>query len=187
MQLLAALRRIQSANAVGFRLDDGQNGTKALFIFRGSKVSPEIEEDMRLVRKILGLKADVSTFQLSFGVVPATDQDLVMLSRSMLEMMTELAATIEVPEEHVAQKRTNPTNREQTEAEKSIGPLMSIHASEQRPEDAFVSVYYRDRWFWIDDRDMPSKRALGFLSIFFELAQAGVVPSAPLVTISAGS
>jgi len=186
LQLLAALRRIQSANAVGFRLED-KDGSKALIVFRGSKPSPEVAEDMRLVRTILGLNADEGTFQLSFGVVPATDRDVVILSRSMLEMMSELAATIEVAEKDVAEKRTSPTNREQSEVEKSIGPLMGIRSSEQKPEDAFVSVFYRKRWFWIDDRDMPSKRAFGFLGVFFDLAQAGVVPSAPMVTVSAGS
>lgn len=187
LQLLAALRRIQSANAIGLRLDDGKDGTTAVVVLRSSNVPPEIEEDMRLVHRILRLKADESTFRLSFGMVPETDQDLVILTRSMVEMMSELAATIEVPEEDVAQKRTNPTNREQSEAERSLGPLMGIHSSEKRPEDAFVSVYYRDRWFWIDDRDMFSKRAFGFLAVFFELAQAGVVPNAPVMTISAGS
>ncbi len=187
LQLLAAMRRIQAANALGFRIEGDRDGDQAMIVFRNTRVTPEVEADARLVREILGLKADANELRLGFGTVAETDLDVVILSRSMMEMMSELAATIEVPEEHVSEQRVNPTNREQNEAEISLGPLMRIQSSSAHPSDDFVSVYYRDHWFWIDDRDFASKRAFSFLTIFFGLAQSGVVPTAPLVTISTGN
>jgi hypothetical protein len=40
-----------------------------------------------------------------------------------------------------------------------------------RPADAFVAVPYRDHWFWIDDRDMLSKRLFSFIMFIFTLVE----------------
>jgi hypothetical protein len=55
-----------------------------------------------------------------------------------------------------------------------------------KPEDAFVSVRYRDRWFWIDDRDFRSKRTFSFLMLLFSLTETGGKEGLPLVTIPTG-
>jgi hypothetical protein len=46
-------------------------------------------------------------------------------------------------------------------------------------------VRYGRFWFWIDDRDLDSKRVFMFLRMFSALAETGVVPQAAIVTISA--
>jgi hypothetical protein len=56
----------------------------------------------------------------------------------------------------------------------------------ERPESAFVAARYRDRWFWIDDRDFHSKRTFTFLMILFSLTESGEGQGVPLVTIPAG-
>jgi hypothetical protein len=48
-----------------------------------------------------------------------------------------------------------------------------------------VAVRYRDSWFWIDDRDHPSKAAFNFLMLLFSLTETGSTQSAPLVTVPA--
>jgi hypothetical protein len=47
-------------------------------------------------------------------------------------------------------------------------------------------VRYRDYWFWIDDRDVPSKQMLTFMMIVFSLLEKGDKEGAPIVTIPAG-
>lgn len=187
LQVVAALRRIQSADALGLRVEDSSPQGKLLVVFRSTRVTPEVLADVHLVRELLGLQGDAQTFRLGFGAVPETDQDVVLLTRSLFEMMGELAATIEVPEEHVAERRVNPTNREQSEAELQLVKLIGIHSGLERPEEAFISILYREHWFWIDDRDFASKRAFTFLTLFFELAQSDLIPTAPLVTIGTGT
>jgi hypothetical protein len=55
----------------------------------------------------------------------------------------------------------------------------------QQPSDAYAAVRYRDHWFWIDDRDLASKRAFTFLRIFSSIAETGSVPQVPVLTIPA--
>jgi hypothetical protein len=44
-------------------------------------------------------------------------------------------------------------------------------------------VTYRGRWFWIDDRDLESKRSLAILMLLFTLADTSPRDNLPLVTI----
>ena len=55
-----------------------------------------------------------------------------------------------------------------------------------RPADAFVAVPYRDFWFWIDDRDVPSKRMLSFIMFVFALVEPGSKDAPPVLTIPTG-
>jgi hypothetical protein len=51
------------------------------------------------------------------------------------------------------------------------------------PGDSFASVHHHDTGYRVLDQDFGSKRALTFLLPFFSLAEAGVFPEAPVLTI----
>lgn len=84
---------------------------------------------------------------------------------------------MEVPPEHIAQGRATP----------GVTPAapLRIGCSRNRPADAFAAVAYRDRWFWIDDRDLKTKRAFSTLMMLFTLGDAGPREPLPLITIPA--
>ena len=56
-------------------------------------------------------------------------------------------------------------------------------SSDEEPEDAAVSVRYRDRYFYVSDRDLQSKRLLSFIMIIFSLADRGEEAAKPVLTI----
>ncbi|MCK7497259.1 MAG: hypothetical protein MZW92_45320 [Comamonadaceae bacterium] len=91
----------------------------------------------------------------------------------MLEILMDLASFIEVPESHVAAKRVNPTFKDEVVNGVPVLPLIQVHSSPQKPADAFVYVPYRDHWFFIDDRDLPSKGVFSFLMFAFTLTETG--------------
>jgi hypothetical protein len=53
------------------------------------------------------------------------------------------------------------------------------------PSEAFVSVPYKNRWFWIADTDIRSKYTFGFVMLLFSIADTGVRGPAPVVTVPA--
>jgi hypothetical protein len=63
--------------------------------------------------------------------------------------------------------------------------LLNIRSSQEKPNDAFVKVHYRDHWFYIDDRDFRSKRMFSFLLFLFTLAETEAPKKAPMITIPA--
>ena len=99
----------------------------------------------------------------------------------MQEILTELAAGVEVPGEDVAEHRA--TAVPILSADSEARPLMAIHSTVERPIDDYAAVFYRGRWFWVDDRDLRSKRVFLFLMIFSALSEARAVPQVPIVTI----
>ena len=62
---------------------------------------------------------------------------------------------------------------------------VKIKCSKEKPADAFAAVHYRDQWFWIDDRDWQSKRALTAVMFLFTMAETGGEEKLPLITIPA--
>lgn len=104
----------------------------------------------------------------------------------MLQIMIDLASAIDVPPEHVADKRVLPAFREKTEDGRPVTPLIQIHSSSQRPAVPFVAVPFRGYWFWIDDKDVMSKGAFSFLMFIFTLTETGGKEGTPIVTIPAG-
>jgi hypothetical protein len=51
---------------------------------------------------------------------------------------------------------------------------------------AFVVVPYQDHWFWIDNRDIPSKRLFSFLMFIFTLVETGTKEAPAVITIPTG-
>lgn len=186
-RLIASLRKIQNSMAVGTRIQETKDKKQVtLMSFRKKDIDPDIVAEMDAVRKILGLNPRLQEFKVSYGALPKDDQEIAMLSRSMLEILQELASYIEVPDIHVAEQRVAPTLVDDTDISGGGPPLIRIQSHSGEPADAFVAVQYRDHWFWIDDRDFKSKKMFSFLMFLFTLAETGTPQPAPVLTIPTG-
>jgi hypothetical protein len=109
-----------------------------------------------------------------------------MLTRSILDILIDMASFIAVPETHVQERRVTPTAEPEAGPGGPIPPLVRILSSAEKPGDAFVTVPYRGHWYWIDDRDLPSKGLFSFLMFLFTLVETGDKGAPPVVTIQAG-
>jgi hypothetical protein len=182
--LLEKMRRIQSSGGIGMRFKKVDKDEAALLVLRGKR-DPATESVAHDVRKILGLDPGASEFRVVFGSIPKDAKEIAILTRSFLEVLIDLSADIKVPATHVEEKRVSPTFAEPGTLEK-VRPLIRIQSSSEKPGDAFVSVRYRNFNFWIDDRDLISKRIYSFLMFVFTLVESGEKGIAPVVTIPTG-
>ncbi len=184
-QVLDALRRLQLSEAIGFRLEKRGPEEASLITFRGNKVTPAVEQDSRFVRTVLGLKPDARELNLTFGAVPRNDQELALLTRSMLEILLELGARVEVPATDVQDGSTFSVPPLRPDSGPRDLPLVNIHSGAEPPANVFVAVRYNNHWFWIDNRDFRSKGIFSFLLLLTSLAETGVAPQAPVITVPA--
>ncbi len=180
--LIEKLRRIQSEGAIGMRFKKTEKEEAALIVIHGER-DPSIEALSAEVRKILGLDPRGHQFNVVYGAVARDDKEIAILTRSMLEVIIDLSADIEVPTAHVEEKRVGPTHVEEAVKSGKILPLIRIHSSSEKSGDAFVSVSYRNSYFWIDDRDLMSKKIFSFLMFVFTLLETGEKGTAPIVTV----
>jgi hypothetical protein len=182
--LLRNLRQIQASGGIGLRVQRTDRGEAILMTLR-QKVDPATAEAILAVQQLLGLDPAAQDIRVVYGSVAANDKELAILSRSILEILVDLASFIKVPEADVLKRRVGPTHEDEVGAGGPIPPLIRIGNAAERPGDAFVAVRYRGHWFAIDDRDMPSKRLFTFLMFMFTLVETGGKEGAPIVTIPA--
>jgi hypothetical protein len=181
--LLEKLREIQESGAVQLRVKKTENREAVVMAFRKRK-DKEVEKLSGEVRRMLGLKEEGGEFTVVYGSMPSGDNEIALLTRSIIEILSDISSTVEVPARDVAEKRVTPTM--ESEGEGIQGPLIHIFYSVNKPGDAFAAVPYRDSWFWIDDRDYRSKRLFSFLMFVMTLTETSGKEGAPIVTISAG-
>ena len=180
--LIEKMRQIQSSAAIGMRFTRKEKEEATFMVMRGER-DPAIEALSAEVRKILGLDPDAKEFNVVYGAVPKDGKEIAILTRSMLQVIVDLSADIEVPAAHVEERRVGPTHVEEAVKSGKILPLVRIHSSSEKHKDAFVSIQYRDTYFWIDDRDLMSKKIFSFLMFLFTLMETGEKGTAPVVTV----
>ncbi len=181
-ELTEKIKRIQDFGTLGLKVQK-LNGEETMMVVFGGATDEDTEAAITDVKKILGLAPQPKEFRVVYGLVPADDTEVAVLSRSVLQVLSHLASYIEVLESHVAEKRTYPTNKNEPVNGVSIPPLIRIHSSVDKPVDVFFAVPYHQYWFWIDDKDLSSKQIFSFMMFIFTLVEPGGKEGTPVVTV----
>lgn len=181
-ELMVALRQAQALGGAGFRTKATKDKQSVVMFFRPQ--GQEVEPALRKVRELLGVDPAAREVTVVYGSFPEPDAEIAILSRSILQVMQDLASHIDVPESDIAEGRVYGMRRS-AEQERQFPPPMNVRTGATPPADAHVAVRYRDNWFWIDDRDQQSKRVLNFLMMMFSLTEGVQTQAAPVVTIPA--
>jgi hypothetical protein len=159
------------------------NKETVVIIFREPKTEADALKLKRALH-LLGLNPDVREFRVVFGFLAENDNEIAILSRSVIQIMSEYASYIEVPDSDISEGRVYAADRESAETEALFPPLIRVRSGASKPDDAFVAVPYRKHWFWIDDRDIYSKRTFNFLMIMFSFTERGeTAQTVPVLTV----
>jgi hypothetical protein len=184
LRAVQLMREVQAAGAVGMRVeeDKAKNSTAVMF-FRRDDVSADILEKGAEIRRLLKLPAQPQRFVLTYSPGRGAEGELAVNSRSMLQIMQALASYLDVPEAHLKDHSVMPSL--ENAPPESRQNRVRIHSGKDKPAAAFAAVRYRDHWFWIDDGDWKTKRAMTAVMFFFTLAETGAPEKLPLITIPA--
>jgi len=182
-ELLAAIREAQAAGGMGMRMRSA-NDRQAMVMFLRPSTDEAIAAPVRKIRELLGLNATAREFSVVYGNYPENDVEVAILSRSILQLLIDMASHIDVPAVDLAEGRVSGLRRP-PEQERMFPTLLAVRGGPTVPADAHVSVHYRNQWFWIEDRDRQSKQIFNFLMFVFSLTEPGAGQAAPVVTIPA--
>lgn len=185
LRAIVLFRKIQIAGGLAMRIQvDAQKQTTAFLSIRTQDISPEADKDGDELRRLLRLDPDAEEYKLIYGARANSNKEIAVLTRSVLHLMQTMSGQVDVPEQHLAEHRTPPGWESATKPD-GAKRMVSIHCSKTSPQNAYVAVPYRDYWFWIDDRDLKSKRAFAFVMVMFTLSSSGEKEPMPLITIPA--
>jgi hypothetical protein len=185
-EVLRLLQRIQLSGGIGFKLAREKEGQEAtVLLFHTRRLTPEVARDVAEVRRLLRLNPDTSEVRITYGADVMSDNEVALHTRSGYQVLVELAWLVSVPPEHVTDHRTIGATVPSPEGPAALRPIMSIHSGTEQADKSYTQVRYRDHWYWIDDRDMFSKRVFTFLTVLFTLSETGQKMQQPILTIRA--
>ncbi|MBS1151130.1 MAG: hypothetical protein H6Q89_2828 [Myxococcaceae bacterium] len=185
LRVLQLLREIQATGAFGMRVEeDKAKGSTGVVFFRRGDVAPEVAAKSAEIRRLLQLPEEPEKFTLAYSPARGTGNELAVNSRSMLQIMQAIGHYVEVPEAHLKDHSAWPSLEN---ASAIPGPQRNvrIHSGKEKPATSFAAVPYRGFWFWVENGDLQTKRALTVVMFFFTLAETGSPEKLPLVTIPA--
>ncbi len=177
-EAITEMRALQLRGALYFQVEPSPEKLDIRMGFRPARDASTAERAAQL-RRLLGLDPAANEYVVLYGPTPKSGASLAVMSRSMTQVMIAYAADIDVPAADVEEGRVIPT---------LAGPeatrLIRVHTGAEPPADAHAAVRYRDRWFWVDDRDLRSKTSLQFLMTLFAFTERGAQSGAtPVITV----
>jgi len=180
--LLERMRRMQQSGAVTFKMEKSGEG-ESVFLSLSEKSGKEIEADGAEVKKILGLDPRAHEYKVVHGHSPSNNKEIAVLSRSMVQVLADLASCVEIPETGIAEKRAYSSLKIADNENPLAAQSLKIYNSPQLPDDAYVAVLYDHTWFWIDNKDLLSKSTFSFLMFVFSVLETEGKHGLPVLTI----
>jgi hypothetical protein len=179
-EVVALLLELQRAGRLGVQLSvRSQERVATLRIGAGAAGSPEAR-----LRQLLALPADRDTFEVVYTLTTAREGQIAIRTRSLIEVMGQLAADIEVPQGDIEDGRTYAGVA--PAGTPPVYPRIAVRHGFLEPRDAFVAAAYDGDWFWIENRDLATKRVFSFVMLLLSLSESSKPGQPPVITIPAG-
>jgi hypothetical protein len=155
------LRRMQLEDSItGFYAKSGDIEELTLEIKPGYRLTSQ--------EKAILDKAGVEIYhhKIIFTNTPAPHK-VFIITRSLIGVLNYLSKGVIVPQADADRKIITQTVYDDGTVfdwQKVVRGMMKIYHSEIKPNDAYISIYYRNRWYYIKDSDSDSKQTLILLS-----------------------
>ena len=182
-EMLSVWTRLRDARVIGLRRSNKADEQARIVLYVSDvELGEQTRADLAFLIETLGLRQGVKEFTLAYGVISDKPDTVAVLTKSILDMMVDLARQVDVPQVHIDEGRTMPTFVDTGLG----GPLFRVQSSLEEPEMPYVAIRDRGYWYYIDDRDLMSKRTFGVVQILLSLTDAGEQAKGPVVSIGGG-
>ncbi len=195
LDLAGIFGRMQTRGDIEFvSIDEQGNGIMQLR-YSGPEEAEEVEKLLEINPerihtpdgKIISIIKLTPVRDLTFGIEERCRHDTVTVRfKSCFGILYDLARNIEVPEEEMerglARKNTVTTDNIINRKGLHRG-LIRVRSSETPSKDAYVSVFYRGRWYYIPDSDAESKAHFVLVGTLFSLQAGEFLSIRPLLTL----
>jgi hypothetical protein len=179
-QVVAAVSRLQRAGGLNIRIEQQKDGEAAIMALPIPPGAGTMSADRSEIQRLLGLEPGATEYSLTFGLTPRSPTEVAVQTRSMIEIMAEFGVGIDVPDADRAEGRVLPTL---VAGGAPASQLVHVLSGPSAPANAYASIPYRGRWYWVADTDLVSKLRFTLLMILSSLAESGTAPVTPVITV----
>jgi hypothetical protein len=153
-------------------------------------IAEEVPENLKSLlaelKQLLGL-SNHKRFRITDRVANIKDDEITIQTRSVMAMMEFMARGVEVPAEHLERGWVVDYGLQDSKGEVADGLIpFRMRSSKNPPEQAFARVKHNDYWYYIDQTDITSKRALSLIIVLFRLQAPTPAGAAPILSLPTG-
>ncbi len=170
---------LQTDDALSLRVTPFANNTARIEV----AVDPDVTLALRRadrIAELLDVPPGAGAYLVEYGALPTAPDRIAMLTRSLLQILSELGWGIDVPAEDIRRGLT------QDASMRAEAPLVAVRSGRLCPRDSHVAVTYRETCYWIAADDYTSKQNFTLIMLLFSLSEKGEDANLPVLTIPAG-
>ena len=153
-------------------------------------LDPQAQLEIDKIRRLLKLNHS-NVYNFSTNFLAPTEKNWTLRLRSISSILYYLSQNIDVPKKHSESGLVTTTMTEENKVfdwgRTPAGALFKVKNSINKPENAYLSIFYRDTWFYIADNDLDSKSTFMLLTQLFHLQAGQRQAVGPTLTIPVGN
>ena len=129
-------RKVQRSGNIGMRVEMDKSKKEAtLLTFPRRHSSAELKAQTAEIGRLLRLEPNANDYRVAFGMAAGGGTDIDMATRSLVQIMVELADTVDVPLAHIDDRSAYPSLPRTA----GVKPLMHVDSGAARPTDGVRS------------------------------------------------
>lgn len=177
------LSKLQALSALRVRVEPApQNAEGRLYLVLGGKnPEPEAAALVGELRTLLDLDPAVYEYEVIADPEVKNRRQIALQTYSLMQILAAVSARVDIPIEDVTSKRAIPPAPEAPGS--AVISAMAVRSGKDKPGDAFTAIPFHGHWFWVDDKDLPTKRVFSFLMLAFTLMEDKGLTLPPQLTI----
>ena len=179
-RVLAAMGRLQRSRALVFHIDRGEGTSFTSRVQLSQTLTDAQRADVEFLIRMFKVPAGRGDIPIVFGPAKTAPRQLAIGTRSLFEILLELAHGVEIP--NGSQQQAMPTSS----LAAGRKPLIRIRSGADKPIAPHVAIRHNGYWYWIDGNDSASKRTFLMAQILLSLNDTSGGASGPLVTVPVG-
>lgn len=150
---------------------------------------PGMEKQIAFIQKALNLDPEVREYDIAQAIDAEGKETVAIVPRSLMSAMFYLSQGVDVPGKDLDEARVftaQYADGKTVDWQKETQGLFRVKTGWFAPSNAYVSIQYRDRWFYIDDSDLSSKTTFALVSQLFAMQAGNVRNAGPVLTLPVG-
>src|SRR4029078_9294684 len=108
IQLVKLVSEAQQADTIEIRIERTKQGSESSLIVFQPHRDPLAIARRGEITKLLGLRPDLQEIKIEYGAYSGRNDEIDMKTRSMLEIMLEFSAAVQVPDTDIAEGKAMP-------------------------------------------------------------------------------